>query len=234
MSSVDKKRKVYTLYGSYETRMWNDEVNIHYFDKKRGGKYFLRKCADEAEYQNLIFNSSLVNSNQLDIWLKGGWSIARELFLYTYLFNKPISNNTVEKFFEMKKFDEDIFEEIVLLDKEIFEPYWRSSTLSLFDTLRSCRETSLYTYKQGKGLLAYAIVGLTMRSSFLQRFAVHPNIQRSGLGSSMLENILEDMYKKKMISIKLNTQSDNVVAQNLYKNKGFSLSNQKLFVMESE
>ena len=234
MSSVDKKRKVYTLYGSYETRMWNDEVNIHYFDKKRGGKYFLRKCADEAEYQNLIFNSSLVNSNQVDIWLKGGWSIARELCLYTYLFNKPISNNTVEKFFEMKKFDEDIFEEIVFLDKEIFEPYWRSSTLSLFDTLRSCRETSLYTYKQGKGLLAYAIVGLTMRSSFLQRFAVHPNIQRSGLGSSMLENILEDMYKKKMISIKLNTQSDNVVAQNLYKNKGFSLSNQKLFVMESE
>ena len=234
MSSVDKKRKVYTLYGSYETRMWNDEVNIHYFDKKRGGKYFLRKCADEAEYQNLIFNSSLVNSDQVDIWLKGGWSIARELCLYTYLFNKPISNNTVEKFFKMKKFDEDIFEEIVLLDKDIFEPYWRSSTLSLFDTLRSCRETSLYTYKQGKGLLAYAIVGLTMRSSFLQRFAVHPNIQRSGLGSSMLENILEDMYKKKMISIKLNTQSDNVVAQKLYKNKGFSLSNQKLFVMESE
>ena len=234
MSSVDKKRKVYTLYGSYETRMWNDEVDIHYFDKKRGGKYFLRKCADEAVYQNLIFNSSLVNSDQVDIWLKGGWSIARELCLYTYLFNKPISNNTVEKFFEMKKFDEDIFEEIVLLDKDIFEPYWRSSTLSLFDTLRSCRETSLYTYKQGKGLLAYAIVGLTMRSSFLQRFAVHPNIQRSGLGSSMLENILEDMYKKKMISIKLNTQSDNVVAQNLYKNKGFSLSNQKLFVMESE
>ena len=234
MCSVDKGRKVHTFYGSYETRMWNDEVDIHYFDKKRGGKYFLRKCADEAEYQNLIFNSSLVNSNQVDIWLKGGWSIARELCLYTYLFNKPISNNTVEKFFEMKKFDEDIFEEIVFLDKEIFEPYWRSSTLSLFDTLRSCRETSLYTYKQGKGLLAYAIVGLTMRSSFLQRFAVHPNIQRSGLGSSMLENILEDMYKKKMISIKLNTQSDNVVAQNLYKNKGFSLSNQKLFVMESE
>ena len=234
MSSVDKKRKVYTLYGSYETRMWNDEVNIHYFDKKRGGKYFLSKCADEAEYQNLIFNSSLVNSDQVDIWIKGGWSIARELCLYTYLFNKPISNNTVEKFFEMKKFDEDIFEEIVLLDKEIFEPYWRSSNLSLFDTLRSCRETILYTYKQGKGLLAYAIVGLTMRSSFLQRLAVHPNIQRSGLGSSMLENILEDMYKKKMISIKLNTQSDNVVAQKLYKNKGFSLSNQKLFVMESE
>jgi len=234
MSSVDKKRKVYTLYGSYETRMWNDEVNIHYFDKKRGGKYYLHKCSDKATYENLIFNSSLVSSDQLEIWLKGGWSIARELCLYTYLFNKPMSHNIKGEFFEIKKFDIDIFEEIVLLDKEIFEPYWRSSTLSLFDTLKSCRETILYTYKQREDLLAYGIVGMTMRSSFLQRFAVHPEIQRSGLGTSMLESILKDMSKKKMISMKLNTQPQNVAAQKLYKNKGFLLSNQKLFVMTSD
>ena len=75
---------------------------------------------------------------------------------------------------------------------------------------------------------------MTMRSSFLQRFAVHPDIQRSGLGSSMLENILVDMSKKKIISMKLNTQPQNVAAQKLYKNKGFLLSNQKLFVMSSD
>jgi ribosomal protein S18 acetylase RimI-like enzyme len=233
MYSVDKGRKVHTFYGSYETRMWNDEVDIHYFDKKRGGRYFLSKCADKAASNNLIFNSSLVNSDQVDPWIKSRWSISRELCLYTYLFNKPRSNNSTSKKFEMNKLHRDIFEEIVLLDREVFEPYWRSSALSLFDTLKSCRDTSLYTFKQGKELLAYAIVGFTMRTSFLQRFAVHPNIQGLGLGSSMLENILEDMYKKKMISMKLNTQPDNVVAQKLYKNKGFSLSNQKLFVMES-
>ena len=234
MSLRSKKRKVYSLQGTYETRMWNDEVDIHYFHKKRGGEYFLKKCLDEARSKDIIFNSSLVNSKQGKPWLRAGWRVSSTLYLYTYLFTKPLTNNSKSRNFEVEKLDQDSFEEIVSLDKEIFNPYWRSSSLSLLDTLRSCNDTTLYTHKKKGRLLAYAIVGVTMRSSFLQRFAVHPEVQGVGLGTSMLDNVLIDMNEKKMISIKLNTQPNNKTAQKLYENKGFFLSNQELLVMTSE
>lgn len=234
MFSVDNKKKVYSLYGSYETRKWNDDVDICYFNKKRGGKRFLYRCAKKARYEKLIFNSSLVNSDQTKIWTEAGWRVSKELLLYTHFFSVAEINNHIGKEVQVSKISILDFDEIVRLDKEIFEPYWRSSSLTLLDTLKSCRDVYLYSYRERSRIISYAIVGITMRSSFLQRFAVHPKKQNMGLGSRMLEFVMNDMRKKKMISMRLNTQPDNIVAQKLYKNKKFSLSNQKLAIMTSE
>ena len=73
-----------------------------------------------------------------------------------------------------------------------------------------------------------------MRSSFLQRFAVHPSKQRKGIGSLMLSHILEKMASNRMLSIKLNTQTENMIAKKLYENKRFSLSENKLSIMTSD
>ena len=233
MSSVDKKKKIYSLYGSYVTRKWNDEVDIHYFEKKRGGKHFLRKCLSEAKSKDLVFNSSLIDSNHNKPWIEAGWKISKELYLYKHHFSGKGPKNITNKEFQIQKLHQDHFAEIVSLDKEIFETYWRSSRLSLLDTLKSCREAIFYTYKEESGVLAYAIVGVTMRSSFLQRFAVHPKRQGVGIGSLMIENVLKDMNRRKMISMKLNTQPENKAAQRLYEKNSFILSNKRLLIMGS-
>ena len=233
MSSVSKTKKVYSLYGSYLTRKWNDEVDIHYFEKKRGGKHFLKKCLIKAQSEGLIFNSSLISSDSNKPWVEADWKISKELYLYTHYFSKKIPKNIANKELKLKKFNQDDFFRIVSLDKDIFDPYWRSSNLSLLDTLKSCRETILYTHEDTGRILAYAIVGITMRSSFLQRFAVNPEKQGKGIGSLMMENVLKDMHKRKMISMKLNTQPENIAAQKLYEKNNFILSNKRLLIMKS-
>ena len=233
MSSVDKNKKIYNFYGSYITRKWNDEVNINYFEKKRGGKRFLRNCLGEAKSKDLVFNSSLIRSDHNKQWIESGWKISKELYLYKHYFSGKEFKNITNNKFHIQKLRQDNFIEIVSIDKQIFEPYWRSSSLSLLDTLKSCRKTIFYTYKEKGRIQAYAIVGITMRFSFLQRFAVHPKRQGVGIGSLMLENVLKDMNIRKMISMKLNTQPDNIAAQRLYEKNSFILSNKRLLVMGS-
>jgi len=233
MSSVSKKKKVYSFYGSYLTRKWNDEVDIHYFEKKRGGKRFLKKCLIKAESEELIFNSSLIDSDSNKSWVEANWKISKELYLYTHYFSEQIPKNITNKELRLKRFHRDDFAKIVCLDKDIFDPYWRSSYLSLLDTLKSCQRTILYTHEDMGRILAYAIVGITMRSSFLQRFAVNPEKQGKGIGSLMIENVLKDMNKRKMISMKLNTQPENIAAQKLYEKNSFILSNKRLLIMKS-
>ncbi len=73
-----------------------------------------------------------------------------------------------------------------------------------------------------------------MRSSFLQRFAVHPEYQGLGIGSLVLDRLIVDMTERKMISMKLNTQKENFAAQKLYEKKGFSLLSKSLSIMSSD
>ena len=233
MYQKKNRKRVRGIYGTYETRKWNDAVDIYYYEKKRGGKFFLSKCLEESRERGIVFNSSLVSSSQKNLWTEAGWEACHHLYLYNLFFNKEIPIQESKKVVGCVKLKQEHFEKIVSIDKEIFDPYWRSSFLTLLDTLNSCKETVLYEYQDKGRLLAYALVGITMRSSFLQRFAVHPETQGLGVGSLVLENILSDMVKKKMISMKLNTQKENFAAQKLYEKKGFSLSKESLSIMSS-
>ena len=234
MYQKKNRKRVRGIYGTYETRKWNDAVDIYYYEKKRGGKLVLSKCLEESRERGVVFNSSLVSSHQNNLWTEAGWKVRHHLYLYSLFFNKEIQIQDSKKVVGCIKLAEKHFEKIVSIDKEIFDPFWRSSSLTLLDTLESCNETMLYEYQDRGKLLAYALVGVTMRSSFLQRFAVHPETQRLGIGSLLLENILSDMVKRKMISMKLNTQKENFAAQKLYEKNGFSLSKESLSIMSSD
>ena len=65
--------RVRSIYGAYDTRKWNDDVNIHYFQKVRGGKYFLSKCLEESKEKQMVFNSSLIRDNEKNLWNSAGW-----------------------------------------------------------------------------------------------------------------------------------------------------------------
>ena len=110
----------------------------------------------------------------------------------------------------------------------------------MFKNLHSAKFYYLHSYffqcSNNNHILAKTKYGLDFTSAFhkgnLYGVQFHPE-KSHGYGSLLLENIIEDMYQLKMISMKLNTQEDNYIAQKLYENKGFSLSTRDLSIMST-
>ena len=67
----------------------------------------------------------------------------------------------------------------------------------------------------------YAILGITRNYGFLQRFGIVKKYQNSGLGKELLEDIISFSKQKKLVNVRLNTQTQNKHAQSLYLNNGF-------------
>ena len=56
---------------------------------------------------------------------------------------------------------------------------------------------------------------------------------KSGLGNNLLSCVINFAIEKKFINMKLNTQSDNIAALNLYKKNKFEISPRKLVIMKT-
>ena len=91
MYQKKSSQKVRSFYGTYQTRKWNDDVDIYYYEKKRGGKLFLAKCLEEAKEKGIVFNSSVVSSSQKSLWIDCGWRERNQLYLYSQFFNSKVS-----------------------------------------------------------------------------------------------------------------------------------------------
>lgn len=231
--SLKGSGKVIKVSGSYKTRRWNRDVEIQYFEKTRGGKYFLRKCIEKAKEEDILFHSSTLHKKQLQPWILSGWKISSELCIYTKRLTNNSNNSKNKVPVRRKDFKTIDFKHITELDREIFDPYWRSSYETLFETLQSCRKNYLYTYEENNNILGYCILGITLKSSFVQRLAVHPKSQRKGVGSSLLCSVSKDMGEKNVQTIKLNTQLDNSAAKKLYQQNGFVRETDVLTIMSS-
>ena len=75
---------------------------------------------------------------------------------------------------------------------------------------------SVKSYWRKKGIL-----GITRNYGFLQRFGIVKKYQNSGLGKKLLEDVVAFSKQKKLVNVRLNTQTQNKHAQNLYLNNGF-------------
>ena len=79
MFLTNEKKKHNSWQGTFYTRRWNDDNSIAYFEKSYGGKPLLKKINQIAAENNLIFNSSMVNENNSQIWRTSGWEVVHRL-----------------------------------------------------------------------------------------------------------------------------------------------------------
>ena len=76
-------------------------------------------------------------------------------------------------------------------------------------------------------------MGITRNYGFLQRFGIVKKNQNSGLGKDLLENIITFSKQKKLINVRLNTQTQNKNAQSLYLNNGFVFTRTNFLILAS-
>jgi GNAT superfamily N-acetyltransferase len=219
MFLTNEKKKHNTWQGTFYTRKWNDQTPVVYFEKLYGGRPLLKKINQLALEENLIFNSSMVYETNSAVWQSAGWKVLEKLnVLSLSLKNIKQSKRNVEN---VEVFTDTKIPEVIKLDHNIFEPYWQNSSAAFKETIESCVHNYLFVQKNNNDIVGYGILGITRNYGFLQRFGIVKEYQNSGLGGELLDDILTFSKQKKLVNVRLNTQTQNKHAQSLYLNNGF-------------
>jgi ribosomal protein S18 acetylase RimI-like enzyme len=77
----------------------------------------------------------------------------------------------------------------------------------------------------------YAVTGRSHSSGFVQRLAVHPDAQHSGLGRRLMVDALEWLRRWRVTTAMVNTHVGNTAALSLYASLGFTRLDQQLAVL---
>ena len=219
MFLTNEKKKHSTWQGSFYTRKWNDQTPIVYFEKLYGGKPLLKKVNKLALQENLIFNSSMVDENNSAVWQSAGWKVFEKLNVLSL--NLKGIEQSGKNIANVNIFSKAKIPEVLSLDHNIFEPYWQNSSAAFIETIESCVHNYLFIQKANNDIVGYGILGITRNYGFLQRFGIVKKYQNSGLGKKLLDDIITFSKQKRLISVRLNTQTQNKHAQSLYLNNGF-------------
>src|SRR5829696_3701661 len=119
---------------------------------------------------------------------------------------------------------------VLQVDGAAFPPFWRLDDDGLTDAL-AATPTSRFRVAVAGGVIGYAIVGRAARRGYVQRLAVGPEAQGSGLGRALLVDGLRWLRRRGAARAVVNTQVDNEQARRLYESLGFRLAPSGLAVL---
>ena len=161
----------------------------------------------------------MVDESNSAIWESAGWEVLEKLnVLSLNLKNIKHSEKNIEN---VDVFTDAKIPEVLNLDHDIFDPYWQNSSAAFKETIESCVHNYLFIQKTDGDTAGYGILGITRNYGFLQRFGIVKKYQNSGLGKKLLEDVVAFSKQKKLVNVRLNTQTQNKHAQSLYLNNGF-------------
>jgi GNAT superfamily N-acetyltransferase len=119
---------------------------------------------------------------------------------------------------------------VLAVDGHAFPPFWRLDADGLTDAL-AATSTSRFRVAVSGGVVGYAIVGRAARRGYVQRLAVAPELQGSGLGRALLVDGLRWLRRRGAARAVVNTQVDNERARRLYESLGFHMAPSGLAVL---
>ena len=111
-------------------------------------------------------------------------------------------------------------EEAVSIDARAFVGDWRVGRLGLEDALTATPDSTMLSLDDGQG---FAIVGVSTEIGYLQRIAVAPDMQGTGLGRVLLRASMAWARRRGARTMMLNTQLDNERATQMYRSESFTV-----------
>jgi len=123
-------------------------------------------------------------------------------------------------------------EAILRIDRAAFGHEWMMDEQTFREALHATRRARIFgSYVDGE-LSGFVIAGITDSYGFIQRLAVHPNFQRRGDASSLVQNSLAWIHSRGCRSTVVNTEVSNAAALSIYERNGFVPLDYNLAVME--
>jgi ribosomal protein S18 acetylase RimI-like enzyme len=106
------------------------------------------------------------------------------------------------------------------VDAAAFDDFWKLDEVGLEQAARATPRWHMRVTR-GKPLVGYGLFGRAERVGYVQRLAVHPDAQGSGLGLALLCDGMRWLRLRGARSAFVNTQDDNERALQLYERAGF-------------
>ena len=119
---------------------------------------------------------------------------------------------------------------VLAVDSAAFPPFWHLDADGLDDALAATPSSRFRVAVDG-AVVGYAIVGRAARRGYVQRLAVAPEVQGSGLGRALLIDGLRWLRRRGAARAVVNTQVDNDRARRLYESLGFRMAPSGLAVL---
>ena len=112
------------------------------------------------------------------------------------------------------------------IDAATFSPFWRFDRTALHEAMTatpSCRRRVVSIGGPARRhVVGYAVSGRSGDQGFVQRLAVDPAHQGSGIGRALLDDALDWLARQGATTVLVNTQPDNDAALDLYRSAGFT------------
>lgn len=168
-------------------------------------------------YQQLLINSGFTSNTRVVMLL---WN-RQEL--------PPVRQN---KDMTLRPMTLDDITTVTSLDNIAFNPLWRISKSSLEIAFRQAAVATVVDYK---GILVgYQISTANQIGGHLARMAIHPEYQGSGIGYTLLHDLLLQFKRRGARQVTVNTQEGNIISLGLYKKAGFIDTREEYQVFELE
>ncbi len=209
-------------------RPWNDVAPHAAIRLERGSHDFLRDASAHlaARPGTAVFSPALYEF-ATRIWRRAGYATYAKLDIM----ERPMAGITPRTTHAAVLTDKPDFDELLSVDERAFEDFWRMSAAGLSEALEATPRATVVETRDGGSLVGYALVGAQMNVSFLQRIAVDPRVERTGLGSALLQTAVGWAAERGTRAMVLNVRPGNSRARAFYERHGFRETGSQLRVM---
>ena len=170
--------------------------------------------------------TAAMNPDQAEPFLSAGFAVHEEL----YLLRRPLDEEVDTDRSSTRRARRTDWDAVLELDALAFDDFWQFDRASLADAIKATPRHRFHVTRTTP-LFGYHVTGLAGSNGYLQRIAVHPDAQRQGWGTRLVNDALRWAQRSGATIAHVNTQMVNERAVALYERCGFTLAPHRLLVL---